>query len=355
MASLPDYAELHCASNFSFLRGASHPEELVGRAAALGYAALAITDECSLAGIVRAHVAAKERGLKLIVGAEVRLQDGLRLVLLAPDRRAYGALSSLITDGRRRKGKGAYALSRQDVEERSGSGLLVLWVPEAKPSLEDAAWLRERFPVESWIAVELHSGPNDFERLNALKTIGKQADLPLVAAGGALMHRRSRRRLQDALTAIRLGRPVRDCGRALEPNGERHLRQRVRLAQIYPDELIEETIRIAGRCGTFLEDLRYEYPEELVPAGETPASHLRKLTEAGLARRFPGGAPPGVRALIERELALIAELAYEPFFLTVHDVVRFAREKTILCQGRGSAANSAVCYCLASPRSTRRA
>jgi error-prone DNA polymerase len=346
MASLPDYAELHCLSNFTFLRGASHPEELVERAAALGYSALAITDECSLAGIVRAHVAARKTGLKLIVGSEVLLQDGLRLILLAPDRQAYGALSSLITDGRRRAAKGGYELNRSDLERYSEKGLLLLWLADKESSLENALWLRERFAGRGWIAAELHCGPNDTEKLRNLRALSRDTGLPLVAAGGALMHLRSRRRLQDALTAIRLGRPVHACGQALEPNGERHLRQRVRLAQIYPVDSMEETLKIAARCGAFLDDLRYEYPEELVPPGETPASHLRKLTEAGLARRFPAGATAEVLALVERELALIAELRYEPFFLTVHDVVDYARRQRILCQGRGSAANSAVCYCL---------
>ncbi len=343
---LPAYAELHCLSNFSFLRGASHAEELVGRAAGLGYAALAITDECSLAGIVRAHVAAKEQGLKLIAGSEFRFQDDLKLVLLAPDRKAYGALASLITTGRRRAKKGAYALSRQDLEAHAGRGLLALSVAGEKPSLEDALWIRERFPGSSWLAVELHCGPNDSRKLKRLEEIAKQAGLPLVAAGDVHMHLRSRRRLQDTLTAIRLGKPVRECGDALYPNGERHLRLRARIAQLYPPDLIRETVKIAERCSFSLDELRYEYPAELVPAGETPASWLRHLALEGMAWRFPAGAPALVRALVERELGLIAELGYEAFFLTVHDVVKFARMRGSLCQGRGSAANSAVCYCL---------
>jgi error-prone DNA polymerase len=343
--ALPAYAELHCLSNFSFLRGASHPEELVARAAALGYAALALTDECSLAGIVRAHVAAKAAGLKLIVGSELRLDDGLRLVLLAPDRRAYGALSALITAGRRRAKKGAYALSRRDVELHLQENLLALCVPREEPVLERAIWIRERFPGRSWLAAELHHGGNDLQKLKRLETVSQRSGLPLVAAGDVHMHLRSRRRLQDALTAIRLGMPVARCGRNLFPNGERHLRMRARLAQIYPYDLMEETIKIADRCGSFLDELRYEYPEELVPAGESPASHLRKLAFAGMQERFPGGAP-AVLGMLEHELALVADLGYEAFFLTVHDVVRFARSRGILCQGRGSAANSALCYCL---------
>ncbi|HEY8069179.1 MAG TPA: error-prone DNA polymerase [Burkholderiales bacterium] len=343
---LPAYAELHCLSNFSFLRGASHAEELVGQAAGLGYSALAVTDECSLAGIVRAHVAAKEKDLKLIVGSEIRFEDGLKLVLLASDRKAYGALSSLITTGRRRTKKGAYSLARADLEAHLQRGLLALLVPGEQPSLENALWLGERFPDSGWLAAEMHCGPNDLRRLSQLEEISKRASLPLVAAGDVHMHLRSRRRLQDTLTAIRLGRAVGECGDALYPNGERHLRPRVRLAQLYPPELLRETLAIAERCGFSLGELRYEYPEELVPPGQTPASHLRNLAVEGMARRFPGGTPANVHEMVERELALIADLKYEAFFLTVHDVVRFARSKDILCQGRGSAANSAVCYCL---------
>ncbi|MGE0875762.1 MAG: error-prone DNA polymerase [Burkholderiales bacterium] len=347
MASLPEYAELHCISNFSFLRGASHAEELVARAAALGYAALAITDECSLAGIVRAHVAAKAQHLKLVVGSELLLDDGTRLVLLAPDRRAYGALSSLISTGRRRSAKGAYALSRSDVEACADSGLLALWAgAEGVPGLAGARWLAECFPGRAWIAVELLCGADDRAQLAALQAMSAASGLPLVAAGDVHMHLRSRRRLQDMLTAIRLRRPLAQCGRDLHANGERHLRLRARLAQLYPPALLAETVRIAERCTFSLDSLRYEYPEEIVPAGETPTTWLRKLTEQGLAWRFPGGVDDALRARIDRELALIAELGYEAFFLTVHDVVKFARAAGILCQGRGSAANSAVCYCL---------
>jgi error-prone DNA polymerase len=342
MAFLPDYAELHCLSNFTFLRGASHPEELVARAHALGYRALALTDECSLAGAVRAHQEAKECGLKLILGTEIVVAKDLKLVLLAADRRSYGAISSLITTGRRRSKKGRYALERADVEQLAGTGTLVLWIPGE--DFSPAAWLAERFPA--WIAAELHCGPNDHARMLSLKEISRKSGLPLVACGDVHMHVRSRRRLQDVLTAVRLGKPVAQCGRALHPNAERHLRLRVRLAQLYPPELLAQTVGIAERCDFSLESLRYEYPAELVPEGHTPASWLRQLTEAGLRRRFPAATPPKVAAQVEHELELIAELRYEPFFLTVHDVVRFAREQGILCQGRGSAANSVVCYAL---------
>jgi error-prone DNA polymerase len=343
---LPAYAELHCLSNFSFLRGASHAEELVGQAVKSGYSALAITDECSLTGIVRAHVAAKKGGIKLLVGSEIRFDDGLKLVLLAPDRAAYGALSSLITTGRRRMKKGAYSLCRQDLEARLQAGLLALLVPGEKPSLEDALWLRERFPGSGWLAAELHAGPNDLRKLKQLEDISRRSGLPLVAAGDVHMHARSRRRLQDTLTAIRLRKTVAGCGDALYPNGERHLRSRLRLVQIYPAALLQETVRIADRCKSYLGELRYEYPKELVPDGETPTTHLARLVADGMAWRYPGGVPANVRGMVEKELTLIAELRYEAFFLTVHDVVCFARSEKILCQGRGSAANSAVCYCL---------
>jgi error-prone DNA polymerase len=346
MVPLPEYAELHCFSNFTFLRGASHSEELVQRAAALGYRALALTDECSMAGVVRAHVAAKGCGLKLILGTELALDDGLKVVLLATDRLAYGAISSLITLGRRRSPKGRYSLGRADLDALARRGVLALLVPGAEPSPDDARWLAERFPGGAWIAAELHCGPNDQARLAVLRDLGAGSGLPLVAAGDVHMHVRSRRKLQDTLTAIRLGRPVRECGFALHPSGERHLRLRARLAQIYPAELLAETLRVAERCTFSLDELRYEYPEELVPGGETPATWLRALTGRGLAKRYPSGVPGKVTDIIERELRLISELRYEAFFLTVHDIVEFARSRKILCQGRGSAANSAVCYAL---------
>jgi error-prone DNA polymerase len=345
MASLPEYAELHCLSNFTFLRGASHAEELAERAAALGYTALAITDECSMAGVVRAHVAAKGCGLKLIIGTELAL-DGLKLVLLATDRSAYGAISSLITLGRRRSPKGRYALARADLDALTGRGVLALLVPGAETLADDARWLADRFPGDAWIAAELHYEGNDHARAGAMCDLRAQSGLPIVAAGDVHMHVRSRQRLQNTLTAIRLGKPVDKCGYALFQNAERHLRQRASLARIYPPELLAETLRVAERCTFNLDELRYEYPEELVPGGETPATWLRALTLRGLARRYPAGVPGKVADIVERELRLIAEMRYEPFFLTVQDIVEFARSRKILCQGRGSAANSAVCYAL---------
>ena len=343
---LPAYAELHCISNFTFQRGASHPEELVERAAQLGYAALAITDECSLAGVVRAHVAAKAVGLKLIIGSEIRLIDGPRCILLATDRDSYGNLSTLITRGRRAAQKGAYQLCRADLDD-GVPGCLALLLPQYdSQDDEHAAWLARIFGDRAWLALELLRGADDDGRHHHVEQLALKHRLPLVAAGDVHMHARERRPLQDVLTAIGLGTTVAAAGKALHANGERHLRPRNVLARLYSRASLAETITIADRCRFSLDELRYEYPEELVPRGATPATYLRKLTEAGSRERWPDGVPDKVRRLVEHELALIAELRYEAYFLTVHDIVRYARSRDILCQGRGSAANSAVCYCL---------
>jgi len=346
----PGYAELHAISNFSFLEGASHPEELVLRASQLGYTAIAITDQCSLAGVVRAHGAARECSLALIIGSEFTVEDDLRLVLLATDRAAYGRLARLITRGRRAAGKGSYRLTMADLDTDL-EGCLALWLPgndvaDAGLALTRARWVAERFPARAWLAVERLCGRDDAMHLARLAHLGKRAGLPLTAAGDVQMHSRSRRVLHDTLCAIRLGCTVAAAGLHLHANGERHLRSRERLALLYPRELLEESVAIAGRCHFSLDELRYEYPEELVPAGMTAGEHLRALTEEGIRRRWPEGVSSKLRAQIEHELALIADLHYEPYFLTVHDIVRFARRHDILCQGRGSAANSAVCFCL---------
>ncbi|MGE3667431.1 MAG: OB-fold nucleic acid binding domain-containing protein, partial [Steroidobacteraceae bacterium] len=269
---------------------------------------------------------------------------------LATDRRGYGSLCRLITRGRRAAETGCNDLGIDDVEatlERR----LVLWLPPADLSDEAclvsmAAKIRERFAGEAWLAVELLREGDDAARLATLARLGERAGLPLVASGDVHMHVRARRRLQDALTAIRLGVPVAAAGHALYRNGERYLRERGRLAKLYPAPLLAASVEVAARCRFSLDELRYEYPREVVPVGETASSHLRQLVEMGARGRWPQGVPAKVRALIEHELALIAELRYEPYFLTVHDIVRFARGRQILCQGRGSAANSAVCYAL---------
>jgi error-prone DNA polymerase len=343
---LPEYAELHCLTNFTFLRGASHPHELVAQADALGYRALAITDECSVAGAVRAHMAAKGRPLRLIIGAEFRLTCALKLVALARDRRGYAQLCRLITRGRRAADKGAYTLTRADLESLYPADCFILWLPTHSSAAAELAWLHERFPAQLRIAVELLREGRDAVQLQWLTALGSHYGVPLVAGGDVHMHVRARRHLQDALTAIRLNVPVAAAGGQLYPNGERYLRERARLARLYPPALLAATVELAQQCNFSLGELRYEYPRELVPAGHTPQSYLRQLTQAGARWRWPQGVPPAEWHALEHELALIAELGYEPYFLTVHDVVAFARSQGILCQGRGSAANSRVCYCL---------
>jgi error-prone DNA polymerase len=361
---LPAYAELHCRSNFSFLTGASHPEELVERAHELGYSALALTDECSVAGAVRAHAEAQRHELHLIVGSEIRLtlpESGAphaRLVLLAQTRRGYGNLSHWITVARRRTAKGSYLAHPGDLEGKVPHaptlaglpGCLALLVPQVSQPFEEvfahAMWLKAWFGDRAVLALERLLWAGDDELVEKVCRVSQLTGLPIVAAGDVLMHLRSRKPLQDTLTATRLGRPVAQCGLQLAPNAEQHLRSRGRLAALYEREWLESTLVLAGRCSFSLSELRYEYPEEIVPPGETPTSHLRKLVYAGAPKRFPGGLPPEHRRQIEHELALIEQLRYEPYFLTVADIVRWARGRGILCQGRGSAANSLVCYCL---------
>jgi error-prone DNA polymerase len=352
------YAELHCLSDFSFGRGASSAGELFERAKEQGYRALAITDEASLAGIVRALEASRATGVPLIVGSEVTLDriddaSGLKLVLLVENAIGYTTLCRLLTQGRRRSVKGDYSLSRSDIAAGL-PGLFVLWLPAATPARTDGEWLKQRFADRLWLSVELHRGPDDARRLDELLALADELGIPAVASGDVHMHVRSRRALQDTMTAIRHRTTIAQAGKRLFPNGERHLRTRRALAAIHPDALLTETLRIAERCTFALDkDLHYEYPHELVPDGHTPATWLRKLTQDGIEARWPldsGDANAEARRkalpLIEKELALIAKLSYEPYFLTVHDIVAFARGRDILCQGRGSAANSAVCFVL---------
>lgn len=379
LPGLPAYAELYCLSNFTFLRGASHPEELVLRAIALGYRGLAITDECSLAGVVRAHAelaryreaqaaqaqddaaSREDSDFQLLIGSELRLSDAsgalaLRLVALAQNRNGYGNLSELITLARRRGDKGTYRLMPDDLAAPADAHLRglpdcqVLWVPEPGTPLarlhEQAGWVARTFGARGWLGLERLGRIDDDVQLEQLAGVATASGLRQVAVGHVLMHVRSRKPMQDTLSAIRLGRPLTECGTALTPNAEQHLRQRVRLASLYPPDALRATLDVMAQCRFSLDELRYEYPEELVPAGHTPASYLRQEVDAGARRRYPDGASEKVRKQLDDELALIAELAYEPYFLTVYDIVRFARAQGILCQGRGSAANSAVCYCL---------
>ena len=355
-APLPGYAELHCLSNFSFQRGASHPKELVARAAQLGYQALALTDECSVAGVVRAWEAAKECGLHLIVGSEFVWGD-LRLVALARDAQGWGNLCEFITAARAAAPKGQYHVGPgSPFSLLQGCELLLAPCRErmdASDFVAVSACLSSaraqfglNFDGHLWLAVELHLAPDDSLWLATLQRAGAALGLPLVAAGDVHMHARSRKPLQDVITAVQRGCSVAECGFALQPNAERHLRQRVRLAGIYPPELLAATLTVAARCTFSLGEIRYQYPLETVPSGMTPAQALAWLAQEGAMGRYPQGVPDWIAAQIRKELALIAHCQYEMYFLTVHDIVRFARSQGILCQGRGSAANSVVCYVL---------
>ncbi len=351
--ALPDYAELHCVSSFSFQRGASQPEELVERAVALGYRALAITDECSVAGVVRAHAAAKAHGLQLLFGSEFRF-EGFAMVVLARNLEGWGNLCECITAARRGADKGSYS-----TEAASGHFALLqhcelLLIPDRnRENTSDliavsacVSSARALFCLNFSLVVELLLAADDALWLATLQQAAADHGLPLVAAGDVHMHVRSRKPLQDVMTAIRMGRPVSACGQQLQANAERHLRQRERLSSIYPPALLQATLEVAARCSFSLDEIRYRYPLEAVPAGMTPSEGLAWLTWEGAAGRYPEGVPDSVRRQIAHELGLIADCQYEMYFLTVHDIVRFARGEGILCQGRGSAANSAVCFCL---------
>ncbi|MGE0606812.1 MAG: error-prone DNA polymerase [Pirellulales bacterium] len=372
-----DYAELHCKTNFSFLEGASHPDELAARAAELGYAALAVTDRHSLAGVVRAHAAAKECGLKLLIGAEIYPSDAPPIILLATNRAAYARLSHLLTVGRRRAPKGECQLTLNDIAEHA-EGMIGMSSVECQVAnkevfgvrcsvfsssafrLSPSASLpylipptsylayREIFPSRFYLLAELHRGPDDATWLARLMELSRGVDVPLAAAGDVHYHVQERGPLHDVLTAIRHGATVAEIGEQRFANYQRHLKPVEEIARRFAacPQALRNTIEIAGRCQFSLDELRYEYPSELCPAGSTPLDHLRKLTWEGAAQRYPQGLPEKVRGLLEHELALIAELHYEAYFLTVWDLVRFARSRDILCQGRGSAANSAVCFAL---------
>nr|WP_315592036.1 error-prone DNA polymerase [uncultured Cupriavidus sp.] len=447
LPSLPDYVELHCVSNFTFLNGASHPQELIARAFQLGYSGLALTDECSVAGTARAHhaikvlredmweaVARSARRLaagqtvgdsddadelrtfalegedagdaiddadhgyaddsrddksddsrddavrrhhvlearaaaadafNLVIGSRFTLtatpEDSMpppRLVLLACNRDGFGNLCEFITLGRTRADKGSYLLYPADLAAPQPAQAHLRGMPDCQAILlpdycadlavlrAQARWCRDTFGERASIALELLQGHAETLHRERLQQVAQETGVPLVAAGAVNMHVRSRKPLSDVLTAIRLGQPLPSCGTALAPNAEAHLRMRQVLSRLYPRETLAQTLKVAGQCGFSLDTLRYEYPEELVPDGYTPISYLRAEVERGIQERFPHGMEPAWEAQLKGELELIEEKHYEPFFLTVNDIVRFARERGILCQGRGSAANSLVCYCL---------
>ena len=342
---MTDYAELHCLSDFSFQRGASNARELFDRAVECGYTALAITDECSFAGIVRAYEASRDTGMPLIVGTEIQLCDGPKLVLLAESKQGYISLCRLITQGRRASTKGNYRLARTDLDD-GAPGTLALWMPGREPDAEQGAWVKRIFDERAWLAVELHRDTDDAARMAELDALGERLQLPRIAAGDVHMHVRSRLPLQHTMTAIRHRLTIADAGAVLFRNGERHLRRRSVLQDIYPEEWLAESVRIAKRCIFSFSELNYAYPAELVPAGYTPMQWLRQLVAKGVMWRWPNGIQPEIAEKLDTELSLIEEKDYAAYFLTVYDIVHFAQSEKILCQGRGSAANSIVCYTL---------
>ncbi len=361
----PAYAELHCLSNFSFQRGASQPEELVERAHRLGYAALAITDECSVAGVVRAHGEAQRLGLQLLPGAEFAVpypvaQGGVTagasftVVVLPHNLQGWGNLCEFITRARMAAPKGDYRVAWLGQPEASPWHTLrhcevLLHLPLAiktEAACAIAMSARGLFGTNCWLAVTAGLGGMQALERAHWQQIAALSGLAPLATGQVRMHTRSRKPLHDVLTAVRCGLPVAQCGFALQANAEHHLRSRARLAALFTPDELAHTLVVAGRCSFTLDALRYQYPMEAVLPGHTPAQTLRQYTEEGALERYPAGMPANVRTQVEHELTLIADMKYEMYFLTVHDLVRFARGRGILCQGRGSAANSAVCYCL---------
>lgn len=354
----PTYAELFCFSNFTFLTGASHPHELAERAAELGYTALAITDVCSVAAIPRAWAALKESPVKLITGSWFQLTDHPpgaslpRFILLARTRKGYGQLCRLITIARCRAEKGQYQLFSDDMEQHALDDCLCLWLPpstaeaDAEQALACGEWLLRLFEHRLWIAAARTLESSEEQQLARIHWLSDHLNCPVTATGEVHMHSRQRQPLQDVLTALRNHTSLENAGHCLFQNGERYLRPLKVLQRLFPEAWLKESVQIARQCTFEPGSLRYEYPPDLVPHGESPAGYLERITRKGERKRYPKGTPLPVQALIRKELGLISEMQYEHYFLTIHDIVAFARSRGILCQGRGSAANSAVCYCL---------
>lgn len=341
------YSELFCQSNYSFLEGASHAEELVLQADFLRYNALAVTDECSVAGIVKVHAAIKQHqlSLKQIVGSMFWLNEECQLLLLCPNRQAYAELCRIITNARRRSSKGAYQLSEWDI--MSAKHCLVIWLPQQHAQDNHwGNWLNQHHQGRLWIGVQRHLKQSDHDYVAHCASLSQNLQLPITACGGVLMHSANRLPLQHSLTAIKHQCSVPEVGSHLLANAERCLRSINKLSHVFQKSWLDESNHIASLCQFDLDSLRYEYPSELIPAGQTPIQYLRHLVEQGKKIRFPDGVSDDIEQTIEKELHLIEELDYPFFFLTIHDIVMFAKQQGILYQGRGSAANSVVCYCL---------
>lgn len=356
MATLDEaaYAELVCLSNFSFLKGASHPEELVNKANSLGYKALAITDECSLAGIVRAHAAAEKCKLKLIVGSQFGFSEGSefsgqRVVLLVKNTQGYKHLCRLITQARRRTVKGDYQFFKEDLAD-CPPGLLVLLCPNPQSPVSKftalLGWTAARFRGRLGVICGSSKRGFDMQELLRLQHLCSALNVPLLASQDVVMHDREQKPLHDVLTAIRCAQNLNDARRSLEPNAERSLKSISELRMLYPPALLANTVQWADNCLFSMNELKYQYPREITPDGLSPTEYLSLLAWEGAQKRFGDALSLELQRSIEHELELIQSLSYEPYFLTVYDIVRFARSNNILCQGRGSAANSVVCYCL---------
>ena len=352
------YVELHCRSNFTFLDGASHPDELVARAADLDYRGIAITDRESIAGVVRAHGTAKERGIQYIIGSEVHPTDAPPMVLWPTDRDAYGRLCRLLSRGRMRVEKGSSLLRFEDIAEFS-DGMIAGLIPDRVATAKTEGGLRaitrfmrhdfrDVFFGRGYLLAHLHDGVDDRGLARLLWRTSIAHDIPLLAAGDVRYHDADRMALADCVTAIREGVTIDQIESLRQTNASKHLRRIEQIRHLYRDipEAVTRTLEVADQCQFSLDDLRYEYPEELAPPGMSLLEHLRRLTWEGAKQRWPKGIPPRVLEALRHEMAIIRDMRYEAYFLTVWDIVRFARKRGILCQGRGSAANSVVCYCL---------
>ena len=346
---MPGYAELQVCSNYSFLRGASRIEELLLQAQALRLEAIAITDHNSLAGIARAHARAAKVGIRLIVGCRLELRDSLPLLVYPLDRAGYGRLCRLLTLGKGRAGKGGFDLAWADLVAEASGLLLILLPDQPDDHLDDELRrLRATFDGRCYLALTIRRRPGDHVRIRRLSDAAQRAGVPTVVSGDVLYHHPHRRILQDVVTCIREGCTIDDAGFRRERFADRHLKSPAEMARLfhrYP-EAVARTMVIAARCSFSLAELNYQYPDELDRPGETPQQGLERLVQESTPLRYPDGLPPGVEAQLRHELILIASLDYAPYFLTVNSIVRYARSKSILCQGRGSAANSAVCYVL---------
>jgi len=345
----PVYVELQVATNYSFLRGASHVEELLVAAKALGLPAIAVTDHNTLAGIARAHARAEETGIRLIVGCRLDLLDNLPVLAYPTDRAGYARLCRLLTLGKGRAGKRGCTLAWADLAAH-GEGLIAVLLPDAvDAALEGAlARLRRDFAGCCYLALGLRRRPRDAVRLQQLADLAQAAQVPTVVTGDVLYHVPKRRVLQDVLTCIRKGCTIDDAGFRRERFADRHLKGPAEMARLFArhPEAVARTMEIADRCRFSLSELRHQYPDESEAPGETPHAALERLVQQSVPLRYPAGLPPDVEGQLRHELRLIAYLGYAPYFLTVNSIVRYARSKDILCQGRGSAANSAVCYVL---------